>query len=110
MAPKVLKIGELVNVLAHKVVGVRAAAAQYGTNHKTKRISSTITGCNGRGRLKKWIVLFAAFNKTKEFASWSLQISKAYQPSDSGNAAPVSGEISDPAASDGAVAVNDESL
>lgn len=69
MAPKVLKIGDLVNVLAHKFIGVRAAASRYGTNHKTKRISGTITGCNGRGCSRKWIVLFAAFNKTKEFAS-----------------------------------------
>lgn len=42
MAPKVVKIGNLVNVLAHEVVGVRAAAAQYEANHKSKRISGTI--------------------------------------------------------------------
>lgn len=57
--------------------------------------------------------MFAAFNKTKEFASRSLQISEDSQPSDSGNAAPLSGIILDPAASNEAppaVAVNDESL
>ena len=49
MALKVFKIGDLVNVLALKVVGVRAAAARYGSNYKIKRISGTITGCNGHG-------------------------------------------------------------
>ena len=66
---------------------VRAAAARYGTNHKSKSISGTITGCNGRSCSRKWIVFSAALNKTNEFASQSLQISEAFQPSDSGNAA-----------------------
>ena len=52
---------------------MRAAAARYGTNYKTKRISGTITGLMEAVAvaLEKVvrIVLFAAFNKTKEFAS-----------------------------------------
>lgn len=71
MAPKakMLKSGDSVTVLAHKVVGMRAASARYGINSKTKRVSGNITGINGRGRSRKWLVFFP-----KEFSSRSLAI------------------------------------
>ena len=46
---KMLKSGVSVTVLAHKVVGMRAASARYGINSKTKPVS----GSNGRGRSRK---------------------------------------------------------
>ena len=68
MAPKakMLKSGDSVTALAHKVVGMRAASARCGINSKTKRVSENITGSNGRGRSQKWVVFFPVFNKSKD--------------------------------------------
>ena len=76
MAPKAkkLKSGDSVTVLAHKVVGMRAASARYGINSKIMRVSGNITGSNGRGRSRKCVVFFPVFNKSKEFSSRSLAI------------------------------------
>ena len=52
-----------ITVLAHKIVGLHAASAQYGINSKTRCASGNITGCNGRGNLQKWVVLFPVFNR-----------------------------------------------
>ena len=82
-----LKSGESVTVLAHKVVGMRVASvvgwallpiprlvvparpttasARYGINSKTKRVSGNITGSNGRGRSRKWVVFFPVSTKVK---------------------------------------------
>ena len=43
---KMLKSGDSVTALAHKVVGMRAASVRYGIN---SRVSGNITGSNGRG-------------------------------------------------------------
>ena len=69
-----LKSGDSVTALAHKVIGMRAASARYRINLKTKRVSGSITGSNGRGRSRKWVVFFPVFNNRKEFSSHSLAI------------------------------------
>ena len=55
MAPKakMLKSGNSVAALAHKVIWMRAASARYGINSKTKCVSGNITGSNGRGHSQK---------------------------------------------------------
>ena len=37
-------------------------------------ITGNITGSNGRGHSRKWVVFFPVFNKSKEFSSRSLAI------------------------------------
>eukprot|EP00731_Ephydatia_muelleri_P033769 Em0037g33a len=71
---KLLKIGAAVTARVGKVIGSRAAAALYGKNSKSKRVTGTIRGTNGRGRSRKCFFFPPILNKRTEFSSRSLEM------------------------------------